>query len=177
MKQEQKTVEDILRELPVVRAPEGFEARLEERLAAAEARRGKRLERPVFPEPRRGPGALLLWRVPAWAAAVPVLVTVLLVAVGVQRGPGREKGADAAGLRAVDQFAWMFYPDEAHLKAAIDLLEESARTHPDDPALQLKLIELYERQLGTADPSQAPALQTKLKEARQRAWELTGGQG
>jgi len=169
MKHEPKGVEELLRELPVVRAPEGFEARLEERLAA-EVRPAPR---PVFPEPPRGARAVLAWRLPAWAAALPLLVAVLWVRG--PRGPwtAGEKGAPAPESPAAVQFAWMFYPDEAHLQAAIDLLEQMARKHPEDPTLPLKLIELYRRQLRRASPEEAGAIRAKLAGAWQRARELT----
>lgn len=165
-------MEDLLRELPRVQAPEGFEARLQERLAAVEEGRPAP---PVFGEPRRGVRAVLAWRIPAWAAALPLLLAVVVVRGSLGPRLAGEKGARVPESPAAVQFAWMFYPDDAHLQAAIDLLEQTARRHPEDPSLPLKLIELYQRQLRLAPPEQAGDIQRKLEATRQRARELTAG--
>jgi hypothetical protein len=168
MKHDKKTVEDLLRDLPAVRAPADFEAKLEARLAAEAAKKKSPSLAPRLQGLRRWPTAIFTYRIPAWAAALPILLVVILF----RFGPAPDKGRAGLGLTAVDQFAWMFYPDEAHLSASIELLEENARNHPDDPALPLKLIELYERQLRTADAAAAEEIRAKLDAARQRVREL-----
>jgi len=173
MGKEKKDIGELLKVLPRVRLSDDFEAKLKARLAEVEARRQRPSPWAWLQEVGRRLGGLFVRPVPVWAAAtVPVLMGVFLCVQWPSLG--RIKwDPHAAALNAEARFDDVVHPTPERLEAAIELIETNAQKHPDDPALQLKLAELYQRRLeATDDPAEQATLRTRIEAARQRAMEL-----
>ena len=117
--------------------------------------------------------------VPIWAPSA-VCLAVLLLGVSVYLVPlnlpiewGAQKGGQHAGqitppLSAEGMLEFLIVPeqsDAAQLSASIEAVESFLKTHPDDIAMHVKIVELYQARLrlGSLTETEWKVLEKKLE--------------
>ena len=117
--------------------------------------------------------------VPIWAPSA-VCLAALLLGVSVYLVPlnlpiewGAQKGGQHAGqitppLSAEGMLEFLIVPeqsDAAQLSASIEAVESFLKTHPDDIAMQVKIVELYRARLrlGSLTETEWKVLEKKLE--------------
>ena len=116
---------------------------------------------------------------PIWAPSA-VCLTVLLLGVSVYLIPlnlpiewGAQKGGQHVGqitppLSAEGMLEFLIVPDQsdaAQLSASIETVESFLKTHPDDIAMHVKIVELYQARLrlGSLTETERKVLEKKLE--------------
>ncbi len=117
--------------------------------------------------------------VPIWAPSA-VCLAVLLLGVSVYLIPlnlpiewGAQKGGQHVGqitppLSAEGMLEFLIVPDQsdaAQLSASIETVESFLKTHPDDIAMHVKIVELYQARLrlGSLTETERKVLEKKLE--------------
>ena len=139
---------------------------------------------PPFPSIRKRSGwnsirSHLKTPVPIWAPSA-VCLAVLLLGASIYLIPlnlpferGAQKGGQHAGqitppLSAEGMLEFLIVPeqsDAAQLSASIEAVESFLKTHPDDIAMQVKIVELYRARLrlGSLTETEWKVLEKKLE--------------
>ena len=129
--------------------------------------------------------------VPVWAPSV-VCLTILLLGVVVYFAPldssiewGAKKGGQHTGhikppLSAEGMLEFLIVPDSsdaAQLSASIEAVESFLKTHPDDIAMHVKIVELYQSRLrlGALTAVERDALEKKLERKRSSLLNMMDG--